>query len=218
MSDEALALAFRAGLPYVGLRDHAHDPELDGLIPPDAARTARAIPLAADDDRVRLAVADPEPDLSALDRFLSGRKVDLALAPREELDQILGPPPRVVDVGEHAAFAAEPEPDVAEEETLAAQASLPPAPEEAPVGDEDGVGTEAEVVAVEPGAADEAPAAALAAAAAASPPPDDHPELDGEVPSWLAPRRRRWRVVLVVLIVLLVLIAAGVAVYAYLNA
>ena len=93
VTEDALALAFRTGMPFVGLRDHAHDPDLDRLIPPDAARTARAIPLTADDDRVRLAVADPATDLSTLDRYLSGRQVELALAPRQEIDTILGPPP-----------------------------------------------------------------------------------------------------------------------------
>jgi hypothetical protein len=93
LTEDALATAFRTGLPFVGLRDHAHDPDLDRLIPPDAARTARAIPLTADGDRIRLAVADPDTDLSALDKYLAGRQVDLALAPREEIDTILGPPP-----------------------------------------------------------------------------------------------------------------------------
>jgi hypothetical protein len=40
--DEAIELAFRAGLPFVGLRDHEHDPELDRVVPPAAARAARA--------------------------------------------------------------------------------------------------------------------------------------------------------------------------------
>jgi hypothetical protein len=93
LTEDALATAFRTGLPFVGLRDHAHDPDLDRLIPPDAARTARAIPLTADDDRIRLAVADPDTDLSTLDKYLAGRQIDLALAPREEIDTILGPPP-----------------------------------------------------------------------------------------------------------------------------
>jgi hypothetical protein len=108
VTEDALALAFRSGLPFVGLRDHAHDPDLDRLIPPDVARTARAIPLAADDDHIRLAVADPDTDLSPLERYLAGRQVDLALAPREEIDTILGPPP---PPGEEPPEAATEEPD-----------------------------------------------------------------------------------------------------------
>jgi hypothetical protein len=108
LTEEALALAFRSGLPFVGLRDHAHDPDLDRLIPLDAARTARAIPLTADDDHIRLAVADPDTDLSPLDQYLAGRQVDLALAPREEIDTILGPPP---PPGEEPTEAAGEEPE-----------------------------------------------------------------------------------------------------------
>ena len=234
MTDEALALAFRTGMPYVGLRDHAHDPELDHLIPPDAARTARAIPLTADVDRIRLAVADPEPDLSALDPYLSGRQVHLALAPREELDKILGPPPvRVAepDAGEAAADEGteeEHEPAVAEPDSPPAPDAGPVGDEEEPTGEEDAAGPADPALAsvaeapladgAEPAApglpAAEEPAGPVAAAAAA-PPADDHPELAGEVPSWLEPRRRRWPVVLALIIVFLVLIAAAAAVYAY---
>jgi hypothetical protein len=136
-AEDALAIAFRTGLPFVGLRDHAHDPDLDRLVPPDAARTARAIPLTADDDRIRLAVADPDTDLSTLDRYLAGRQVDLALAPSEEIDTILGPPPPPGEepseaatdapeaehdppteaAGTEAEPSAEPEPLVADQET-----------------------------------------------------------------------------------------------------
>ena len=138
-TEDALATAFRTGLPFVGLRDHAHDPDLDRLIPPDAARAARAIPLTADDDRIRLAVADPDTDLSTLDRYLAGRHVDLALAPREEIDTILGPPP---PPGEHGApeaeqleaesdslAAAEPEPAFAAQTEAPPTADSEPAPE-----------------------------------------------------------------------------------------
>jgi type II secretion system (T2SS) protein E len=91
VSDDALDLAFRAGLPFVGLRDHEHDPELDTVVPPDAARSARAVPLAAAGDHVRLAVADPDTDLTALTPYLAGRRVELAIAPGEEVDAVLGP-------------------------------------------------------------------------------------------------------------------------------
>jgi hypothetical protein len=91
VSDDALDLAFRTGLPFVGLRDHEHDPQLDTIVPPDAARSARAIPLAFADDHFRLAVADPEADLAALAPSLAGRRVELAIASREEVEAILGP-------------------------------------------------------------------------------------------------------------------------------
>jgi hypothetical protein len=43
VSDDALALAFRAGLPFVGLRDHEHDPELDDVIPREVAAAAGVV-------------------------------------------------------------------------------------------------------------------------------------------------------------------------------
>ena len=147
VTEDALALAFRSGLPFVGLRDHAHDPDLDRLIPPDAARTARAIPLTADADRIRLAVADPDTDLSPLDRYLAGREVALALAPSEEIDKILGPPPpetsapiateepdvEAVQPEEPELHAeAEPEPLATEPDPLIAEPVPPPAAQREP--------------------------------------------------------------------------------------
>jgi hypothetical protein len=308
VTDDALALAFRTGLPFVGLRDHAHDPALDELIPPDAARTARAVPLVAYDDRIRLAVADPEPDLSTLGPYLNGRQIELALAPREELDVILGPPPLRPDPATAAERLAEPEGEAApavagevddergtegeaaaaavgaaepgeqggEDETAAdavaaAEAGAEPvAATEAgaePVGaDESGAEplaaaeAAAEPVAAaeagaEPVAADEsgaeplaaaeagaepvaateprddderpgpdsvdaAPAEApsLAAEAAPAAPVDDHPELAGEVPSWLEPRRTGRRILLLVVVFIVLLVAAAAVVIAVANA
>jgi hypothetical protein len=305
LTEDALATAFRTGLPFVGLRDHAHDPDLDRLIPPDAARAARAIPLTADDDRIRLAVADPDTDLSTLDKYLSGRQVDLALAPREEIDTILGPPlppgeeaPEELAHGSEAIATEEPAPAPAEAEGPESLTDVEPepdrlaaaedaAPTEAtpsestpePVGETelqaeplavepdplaagpetdgaaepepvaaeptDVAGTEVEPGAqpdpfaaepeaasatdvagtdVEPGAqpdplvAEPEPVAAVAPADGAAR-SDSDAELDGEVPSWLEPRRRRWwRVLLAVLLVLVVLAAAAVAVVALVNA
>jgi hypothetical protein len=121
VSDEAIALAFRSGLSYVGLRDHEHDPELDHLVPPDAARTARVLPLTAADDHVRLAVADPEPDLAVLTPYLEGRRVELAIAPREELEEILGPPPPEPPLFEPPVEPAAAPAEGIEEEALAAE-------------------------------------------------------------------------------------------------
>ena len=92
MNDDALALAFRAGLPFVGLRDHEHDPALDAVVPPDAAAAVGVVPLAASDEHVRLAVAHPAVDLSALAPYIGDRRVELAIAPRVELEAIVGPP------------------------------------------------------------------------------------------------------------------------------
>jgi MshEN domain len=251
LTEDALAIAFRTGLPFVGLRDHFHDPDLDRLIPPDAARAARAIPLTADDDRIRLAVADPDTDLSTLDKYLAGRQVDLALAPREEIDTILGPPPPPGEVppeelahGSEAIATEEPEPAPAEPEGPESLTEVEPEPERLaaaedadpteatpsesapePVGETapqpEPLPVEPDPLAAEPEdgrVAEPEPVAAVVPAdhAALS---DSDAELDGELPSWLEPRRRRWwRVLLAVLLVLVVLAAAAVAVVALVNA
>jgi Type II secretion system (T2SS), protein E, N-terminal domain len=189
VSDEAIALAFRTGLPYVGLRDHEHDPELDHLVPPDAARSARVLPLTAADDHVRLAVADPEPDLAALTPYLEGRRVELAIAPREELEEILGPPPDEVEVpvAEAAAVEAEAEaeaPAVAEPEPLTPPE--PPQPEQLEPEPLEAEQPEAAPATTE-GLEEEAPAAEPEPPAAAEPEPEPlaaaEPEPEPEPPS-----------------------------------
>ena len=76
-ADEAIALAFAHGLPYAGLRDERND---DALVPADVARAARVVALRADGERVRLAAAEPEPDLSALGDHLGGRSAEIVIA------------------------------------------------------------------------------------------------------------------------------------------
>lgn len=89
-ADEAIAVAFAHGLPYAGLRDERHD---STLVPEDVARRARVVALHGDDERVRLAAAGPDPDLGAVREHLGARTVDVVIAPRDEIDAILGPPP-----------------------------------------------------------------------------------------------------------------------------
>lgn len=89
-ADDALALAFAHGLPYAGLRDERHD---SAIVPDDLARASRVVALRAGVERVRLAAAEPEPDLSGLSDHLAGRTAEIAIAPRDEIDAILGPPP-----------------------------------------------------------------------------------------------------------------------------
>jgi Type II secretion system (T2SS), protein E, N-terminal domain len=152
VSDEAIALAFRTGLPYVGLRDHEHDPELDDLVPPDAARSARVLPLTAADDHIRLAVADPEADLATLTPYLEGKRVELAIAPREELEEILGRPPPEPPA----------EPAAAPTNGIEEEAAAEPAPVPADSIEDEPVVAEAAPLAAEPDSA--APAEADAAA------------------------------------------------------
>jgi hypothetical protein len=89
-ADDAIALAFAHGLPYAGLRDEQHD---SALVPVDVARRARVVALDADDGHVRLAVAEPEPDLDAVRPHLGDLAPRIVIAPRDEIDAILGPPP-----------------------------------------------------------------------------------------------------------------------------
>ena len=132
MTDDALALAFRSGLPFVGLRDHQSDPDVDRIVPPGAAAAAGVVALTASADHVRFAVAHPSVNLSSLAPYLGNRRVELAIAPRAELEAIVGAAP---------ASAAEPPPvgqetllPVTDDEPLAAVEPLdlpePPAPAE----------------------------------------------------------------------------------------
>lgn len=199
MSDDALALAFRTGHSYVGLRNYEPDAELDRVIPPDAARAARVIPLAADADHLRLAVTDPEADLTALDRYLDGRRVDLAIAPADELDAILGPPPAEPTAAPQAQaivrdavleaelISAHVEPLEADAElaafadaTFAAeppQVATPPAEPKAERVEEPVAEPEAEAVEAEPAAE---PLAEPEAAAVAEAEPAVEPSVDAE--------------------------------------
>ncbi len=111
--DEALELAFAHGLPYAGLRDAAHDAS---LVPETAARAARVVALGGWEDRVRLAAAEPEPDLTAVRPHLGDRRAEIVIAPREEIDAILGPPPPEPETeppvsSQPAPIEPEPEPE-----------------------------------------------------------------------------------------------------------
>jgi hypothetical protein len=118
VSDDALALAFRSGLPFVGLRDHEPDPEVDRIVPREAAAAAGVVALTASDDHVRFAVPHPGVNLSSLAPYLGNRRVELAIAPRAELEAIVGAAPR-----------APAEPPPAGQETLL-PVEGPPAPVE----------------------------------------------------------------------------------------
>jgi Type II secretion system (T2SS), protein E, N-terminal domain len=128
--DEALAIAASAGLRFVGLRDHRPGDEFDDLLPLGTARELRVVPLAIDGDVVQVASADPDPDLRALHERLGGRRVEVAIARRDELDAVLGPPPRSPAPGATAQGgpAATPLPPAAPATTAPAPAAHPTTP------------------------------------------------------------------------------------------
>ncbi|HEY7618972.1 MAG TPA: hypothetical protein VH834_04325 [Solirubrobacteraceae bacterium] len=245
MSDDALDLAFRNGLPFVGLRDHEHDPQLDTIVPPDAARSARAIPLTFADDHVRLAVADPDADLAALAPYLAGRRVELAIAPRDEVEAILGPPELAAKPSPAAAMT-DATPELPVDEAPKEAGPEQPLDEAAPQQLDAGADAEQHALIADPEpppvTAETGPPAPVAEpdqqrfadeSAGAKAEPDDAaaephtpaPEPAeaaatppaGESPSWLEPprKRSRLRAVGLVLLVLLVLAIIGGAVAAY---
>jgi hypothetical protein len=226
VTDDALALAFRAGLPFVGLRDHEPDPELDRLIPPDAARAARGVPLAAGEDHLRLAVADPEADITALAPYIRDLRVELAVADRDEVEAILGPPTPAATPTPCDDKASEPEVSDYEREMTGPG---PAAPEiaEPEVAESEREMTEPGPAAPEVTQAEPEPAERHERWLAEAPPTDplaaappaaasDHDAPDDEVPSWLEPPRRRRKILVALLLVVLVLIVAGGAVAVYL--
>ncbi|HWI71972.1 MAG TPA: glycosyltransferase [Baekduia sp.] len=112
--DDAVRIAFEAGLPYAGLRDFRPDGRLLDAVPPGWPQAHRALPLALDGDRLTLAAAQPDPDLSDLDPAYT---IDVVISPEGEIADALArlPAPAapeqarlarrlglpVVDLGEH---------------------------------------------------------------------------------------------------------------------
>ncbi|QEC46312.1 glycosyltransferase [Baekduia soli] len=85
--DEAVRIAFEAGLPYTALRDFRPDERLWGRIAPEWAVRERVVPLLVVGDRLQLAATRPDPDLSALHGDWAG--VDVVIAPAGEIDAAL---------------------------------------------------------------------------------------------------------------------------------
>ena len=180
MSHDALALAFRSGLPYVGLRNHEPDPEVDRIVPPEAAAAAGVVALTASDEHVRFAAADPEVNLSSLAPYLGNRRVELAITPRAELEAIVGATP---------APAAEPPP--AGQETLLPVEGLEPVAEE-PLAPAEPLPVAGPLAAAEPPVTsepvtEEEPLAAVEPVAPDEPPADAEPLDPGEPPAAAEP-------------------------------
>ncbi len=86
-SDEVMrAIAQEHGLDFVNLSEIAIPPSVVELVPESVARENAILPLAKEDDALKVVVSDPN-DLDTLDklRFILNCKVDIALAPREHI-------------------------------------------------------------------------------------------------------------------------------------
>ncbi|WP_445148390.1 hypothetical protein [Baekduia sp. Peel2402] len=138
--DDAVGIAFTAGLPFAGLRSFAPDPALLAGFPPGWLATRRLLPLSFVDGTLTLASAAPDPDLSGLDAAL---RIKLVISPAAEIARLLAaadapptptpppPPPReATRVEEPPAVTPLPRSAPPRE---AAPAPTPPAPVLAPM-------------------------------------------------------------------------------------
>jgi hypothetical protein len=81
----ALALALRAGRPFEGLRGVRLDHRLFLYLPLAHARAERICPLLLVGDRLTLASAYPDPDLTPIARRFPNLELDLVISPRDEI-------------------------------------------------------------------------------------------------------------------------------------
>src|SRR5205085_10199886 len=80
------ALAQEHGLEYINLNEVVIPPSIVELVPESVARENAILPMAEEDDALRVIVSDPL-DLDTFEnlRFILNRKVEIALAPRENI-------------------------------------------------------------------------------------------------------------------------------------
>ena len=80
------AMAEFHGMEFVDLAEFKIPEEVIELVPESVARENAALPLAQEDDSLKVAVSDPF-DIETIEklRFILNRKVDTALAPREAI-------------------------------------------------------------------------------------------------------------------------------------
>ena len=85
----ALALAFRSGRPYQGLRDFVPDERLFLYLPLSVAIKERLLPLVLVDDSLVVASAFVDADLSYLRERFPNLAVALVVSPRREILEAL---------------------------------------------------------------------------------------------------------------------------------
>src|SRR3989304_6213321 len=88
--DVMRAMAEQHGLDYINLHEVVIPPSVVELVPESVARENSVLPLGEDDGALRVIVSDPL-DVDTLDklRFILDRKVDIALAPRENIQEAI---------------------------------------------------------------------------------------------------------------------------------
>ena len=83
--DLAMALSEHLGVPLVDLSHASPAADAANLLPESIARSHLAVPMAADDDGVLVAVADPTPEVTAAVENAIPRPVRIAVAPRSDV-------------------------------------------------------------------------------------------------------------------------------------
>jgi type IV pilus assembly protein PilB len=116
----ARALARRTGLPLVDLNAVGTSFEATESVPLRVLQRAVAVPYAVEDDRLRIAIADPR-DLNAIDelRLASRMTIELAVAPRDDILTELKRISRATEYGGRDAVEAEDDEAVDEGELAA---------------------------------------------------------------------------------------------------
>ena len=88
--DVIRALAEQHGLVYVDLKDVKIPPAVIELVPESVARENRIVPLSAGDGQITIVMSDPlEYELLDKLRFILNRRIDIALAPRDAIEQAI---------------------------------------------------------------------------------------------------------------------------------
>jgi type IV pilus assembly protein PilB len=125
----ARALARRTGLPLVDLSEIGTSFDATEAVPLRVLQRAVAVPYAVEDDRLRIAIADPR-DLNAIDelRLASRAAIELAVAPRDDILAELKRLSRASEMyGSRDAVEAE-DVDAVDEDELAAEDGISDGP------------------------------------------------------------------------------------------
>lgn len=82
-----------AGLPYTGLRGFDVDPRMWLYVPHPVAVAQQVVPMTLIGDRLQVASATPDPDLSTIRRHFPALEIDVSIAPAAEIRRVLAAHP-----------------------------------------------------------------------------------------------------------------------------